>query len=73
MSRQCLVLIISTDDHTNIACALQKLAGEWVIDLEYQVGCFTKDNGSNIIKTLKDDLQKMHIYCAGSTFFQLVC
>ena len=42
-----------THDHTNIAYALRKLADEWVIDLESQVSCFTTDNGSNIVKTIK--------------------
>ena len=35
--------------------------------MESQVSCFTTDNGSNIVKTIKDDLQKMHIPCAGHT------
>ena len=60
-------LLPGTHDHTNIAYALRKLADEWVIDLESQVSCFTTDNGSNIVKTIKDDLQKMHIPCAGHT------
>ena len=52
-------------NHTNIADALQKLADEWLIDFESQVSCLTTDNGSNIVKALKDDLKKMHIPCAG--------
>ena len=56
-----------THDHTNIAAALRNLAEQWVIDLDDQVTCFTTDNGSNIVKMLRDDLQKMHIPCAGHT------
>ena len=56
-----------THDHSNIAEILQKLADTWNIDLDNQVSCFTTDNGSNIVKSLKDDLNKMHIPCAGHT------
>ena len=56
-----------THDHLNIAEILQKLADTWHIDLDDQVSCFTTDNGSNIVKSLKDDLNKMHIPCAGHT------
>ena len=56
-----------THDHSNIAEILQKLANTWHIDLGEQVSCFTTDNGSNIVKSLKDDLNKMHIPCAGHT------
>ena len=54
-------------DHTNIAEAIQKLADLWNIDLENQVSCFTTDNGSNIVKSLKEDLNKLHVPCAGHT------
>ena len=54
-----------THDHTNIATALRNLADEWEIDLDDQVTCFTTDNGSNIVKMLKEDLEKMHIPCIG--------
>ena len=56
-----------THDHLNIAEILQKLADTWHIDLDDQVSCFATDNGSNIVKSLKDDLDKMHIPCAGHT------
>ena len=56
-----------THDHSNIAEILQKLANTWHIDLGEQVSCFTTDNGSNIVKSLKDELNKMHIPCAGHT------
>ena len=54
-----------THGHSNIAEILQKLAGTWGIDLGEQVSCFSTNNGSNIVKSLKDDLNKMHIPCAG--------
>ena len=54
-------------DHTNIAEAIQKLADLWNIDLESQVSCFTTDNGFNIVKSLKEDLNKLHVPCAGHT------
>ena len=56
-----------THDHLNIAEILQKLADAWNIDLDNQVSCFTTDNGSNVVKSLKDDLNIMHIPCAGHT------
>ena len=56
-----------THDRFNIADILQKLAGTWHIDLGEQVSCFTADNGSNTVKSLKDDLNKIHIPCAGHT------
>ena len=54
-------------NHSTIAEILQKLADTWSIDLNEHVSCFTADNGSNIVKSLKDDLNKMHIPCAGHT------
>jgi len=53
-----------THDHTNIVIALRSLADEWEID---QVTCFTTDNDSNIVKMLREDLEKMHIPSAGHT------
>ena len=47
---------------------LRNLADEWEIDFDDQVICFTMDNGSNIGKMLRKDLEKMHIPCAGHTF-----
>ena len=51
-----------THDHLNIAEILQKLTDTWHIDLGDQVSCFTTDNGSNIVKSLKDNLNKKHIF-----------
>ena len=57
-----------THDHTNIAAAPRNLADEWEIDLDDQVTCLQHaDNGSNIVKVLREDLEKMHIPCAGHT------
>ena len=56
-----------THDHTNIAAALRHLADQWAIDLDDQVTCFTTDNGSNIVKMLRDNIKKIHIPCAGHT------
>ena len=55
-------------DHTNIAAAPRNLVDKWEIDLDDQVTCFTTDIGSNIVKMLRKDLEKMHIPCAGHTF-----
>ena len=52
-------------DHVNIAEALRASTMEWGIDLQDQVMGFTTDNGSNIVKTIKDDLQKLRIPCVG--------
>ena len=35
------------------------------IDLDDQVTCFTTDNGSDVVKMLREDLVKMYILCAG--------
>ena len=61
-----------THNHSNIAEILQKLADAWNIGLDNQVSYFMTDNGSNIVKSLKDDLNKMHITCAGHTLNLLV-
>ena len=54
-------------DHVNIAEALRVSTTEWRIDLQDQVMAFTTDNGSNIVKAISDDLQKLHIPCVGHT------
>ena len=53
-----------THDHLNIVEILQKLADTWHIDLDDLASCFTT---TNIVKSLKDDLNKMHIPCADHT------
>ena len=35
--------------------------------MDDQATCFTMDNGSNIAKMLRKDLEKRHILCAGHT------
>ena len=54
-------------DHQHIAAALRDLCTEWCIDIDCQVAAFTTDNGSNIVKTLDEDLEKIRIPCAGHT------
>ena len=56
-----------TCDHTNITTALSSLADEWEIDLDDQVTWFTTDIGSNIVKMLREDLEKTHIPGVGHT------
>ena len=56
-----------THDYLNITEILQKFADAWNIDLDNQVSCFTTDNGLNVVKSLKNDLNIMHIPCAGHT------
>ena len=54
-------------DHEHITEALQAGTREWGIDLEHQVNAFTTDNGSNIVKSIEEDLSKLQIPCAGHT------
>ena len=54
-------------DHVNIAEAQRVSTTEWRIDLQDQVMTFTTDNGSYIVKAIRDDLQKLHIPCVGPT------
>ena len=36
---------------------------EWYIDLIKNVSAFTTDNRSNIVKAVKEDLEKIHLPC----------
>ena len=54
-------------DHGHIAEALQTGTRAWGIDLEQQVFAFTTNNGSNIVKSVEEDLGKLRIPCAGHT------
>ena len=54
-------------DHEHITEALQEGTREWGIDLEHQVNAFTTDNGSNIVKSIEEDIGKLRIPCAGHT------
>lgn len=53
-------------DHSHLASALRGSTSEWCIDLDH-VSAFTTDNGSNIVKTVKEDLEVAHLPCAGHT------
>ena len=53
-------------DHSHLASALRDSTSEWCIDLDH-VSAFTTDNGSNIVKTVKEDLEVIHLPCAGHT------
>ena len=48
-------------DHKAIADVLCESAEQWGINLDANVSAFTTDNGSNIVKALKDDLKKKYI------------
>ena len=54
-------------DQSHIAVALRDLAKDWCIRIDDRVSAFTSDNASNIVKTLKEDLHKTHVPCAGHT------
>ena len=53
-------------DNSHLASALCGSSSEWCIDLNH-VSAFTTDNGSNIVKTVKEDLEVTHLPCAGHT------
>ena len=52
---------------SHISEALKAGTGAWGINLEQQVIAFTTDNGSNIVKSVEEDLGKLCIPCAGHT------
>jgi len=54
-------------DHIHISEAITSALSEWYIQLDKGVVVFVTDNGSNIKKSLKDDLRKLNIPCAGHT------
>jgi len=53
-------------DHEHII--LQVGTREWGIGLQHQVYAFTTDNGSNIVKSVEEDLYMLRIPCADHTF-----
>ena len=53
-------------DHSHLVSALHGSTSEWCIDLDH-VSTSTTDNGSNIVKTVKEDLEVTHLQCAGHT------
>ena len=54
-------------DHTHISDAISDALADWCIQLDTDVVAFVTDNGSNIKKSLKDDLNKLNLPCAGHT------
>ena len=55
-----------THDHTHICEAISSVAQDWCINIKRQVVAFTTDNGSNIVKSLKE-MSILHVPCAGHT------
>ena len=54
-------------DHFHLASAPHGSTSEWYIDLDH-VPAVTADNGSSMIKTVKEDLEVTHLPCVGHTF-----
>lgn len=54
-------------DHAHISEAINDSLADWCIHLDTDVVVFVTDNGSNIKKSLKDDLNKLNLPCAGHT------
>ena len=42
--------------------AIKDSLSEWCIDVIKNVSAFTTDNGSNIVKAVKEDLEKIHLH-----------
>ena len=55
-----------THDHTHISAGITRALREWCVNLD-DVVAFVTDNGSNVKKSVKDDLEKLHLPCAGHT------
>ena len=53
--------------HTHISDAITDALADWCIQLDTDVVAFVTDNGSNIKKSSKDDLNKLNLPCAGHT------
>ena len=51
-------------DYSHLASAFHGTTSEWCIDLDH-VPAFTTDNGSNIFKAVKKDLEVTYLPCAG--------
>ena len=54
-------------DHAHISEAITAALSEWYIQLDEDVVAFVTDNGSNIKKSLKDDLRILNLPCSGHT------
>ena len=53
-------------DHMHISEGITSAVMEWCINLD-DIVAFVTDNGSNIKKSVKEDLDKLHLPCAGHT------
>ena len=53
-------------DHTHISEGITSALTEWCIHSD-DIVAFVTDNGSNIKKSVKEDLNKLHLSCAGHT------
>ena len=53
-------------DHVHISEGITSALVEWCINLD-DIVAFVTDNGSNIKKSVKEDLDKLHLPCAGHT------
>lgn len=56
-----------THDHSHLSAAISNSLGEWCIDLGKDVTAFITDNGSNVVKAIEEDLEKLRLACAGHT------
>lgn len=54
-------------DHLLVPTAIRDSLRDWCIDLNEDVSAFTTDNGSNVVKTIEEDLDKVCLPCAGHT------
>jgi len=54
-------------EHTHISEAIIAPLSEWCIQLDEDVVAYITDNGSNIKKSLRDDLKMLNLPCSGHT------
>jgi len=54
-------------DQEHTTEALKAGTREWGMDLQHQVSTFMTDNGSNIVKSVEEDLHKLCIPRSGHT------
>ena len=52
-------------DNTHLARGIKDFLREWCIDLAKDVTAFTTDNGSNIVQTIKEVAENIHLPGAG--------
>ena len=58
--------MLGVHDHTNISEGITSGFTEWCVHLD-DVVAFVTDNGSDVEKSVKEDLDKLHLPCAGHT------